>query len=345
MKERNPRLVGLTPREALQVLKIELKEYHKGAIAYGSGSGDEHHVVDVETSVVVALVDLYRFFELVDQVNWYREVIKDKHIAGGGSKIIKFNTATCMSASSQPIGTPLHHSNYVNSVTFSADGKFLVTSCNDNHIYIWDVSAIVKEPDLLPDNVDATPRLAPKITGVRRIPPGFFDDTLREANYLRIRQSQSNGPNNHPTPTPRQRTLTPFSSFWRHSKTHRATEPDPQPQSHSLSWTRSLVSHMLRRQNASDIQLREQPVVDVPYTAGKLRNYHARGKPAASLSRLSNTHTMQQHPAFHSTLPSSQQLSPTAAALTPSAVSGAGTAGTISRPHITGAGWHARFVG
>ncbi|KAG1728341.1 hypothetical protein EDB19DRAFT_1941288 [Suillus lakei] len=31
MKERNPRLVGLTPQEALQALKVELKEYHKGA--------------------------------------------------------------------------------------------------------------------------------------------------------------------------------------------------------------------------------------------------------------------------------------------------------------------------
>ncbi|KAG1724896.1 uncharacterized protein EDB91DRAFT_1062575 [Suillus paluster] len=31
MKERNPRLAGLTPQDALQALKVELKEYHKGA--------------------------------------------------------------------------------------------------------------------------------------------------------------------------------------------------------------------------------------------------------------------------------------------------------------------------
>ncbi|KAG1869563.1 hypothetical protein F4604DRAFT_1926958 [Suillus subluteus] len=31
MKERNPRLAGLTPREALQSMKVELKEYCKGA--------------------------------------------------------------------------------------------------------------------------------------------------------------------------------------------------------------------------------------------------------------------------------------------------------------------------
>jgi WD40 repeat protein len=43
----------------------------------------------------------------------------------------------------QPIGTPLHHQNVVDSVAFSADGKFLVTNC-DYHIYTWDVSAIIK---------------------------------------------------------------------------------------------------------------------------------------------------------------------------------------------------------
>jgi len=31
MQERNPRLAGLTPREALESLKVELKEYRKGA--------------------------------------------------------------------------------------------------------------------------------------------------------------------------------------------------------------------------------------------------------------------------------------------------------------------------
>ncbi|KAG2051102.1 WD40 repeat-like protein [Suillus hirtellus] len=48
----------------------------------------------------------------------------------------------------QPIGTPLHHEHRVYYGTFSADGKFLFTNCQDNHIYIWDVSAIFKEADL-----------------------------------------------------------------------------------------------------------------------------------------------------------------------------------------------------
>jgi WD40 repeat protein len=44
----------------------------------------------------------------------------------------------------QPIGTPLHHPDYVVSATFSADGKFLVTRCGDDYIYTWDIFVIVK---------------------------------------------------------------------------------------------------------------------------------------------------------------------------------------------------------
>jgi WD40 repeat protein len=52
-----------------------------------------------------------------------------------------------------PIGTPLHHQDEVNCTTFSADGKFLVTGRKDNHIYIWDVSAIIKEAGIPSDIV------------------------------------------------------------------------------------------------------------------------------------------------------------------------------------------------
>jgi WD40 repeat protein len=52
----------------------------------------------------------------------------------------------------QPIGTPLHHQKPVDSATFSVDGKFLVTRCQD-HIYSWNVSAVVKGAGLPPDIV------------------------------------------------------------------------------------------------------------------------------------------------------------------------------------------------
>jgi WD40 repeat protein len=52
----------------------------------------------------------------------------------------------------QPIGTPLHHEVMVITATFSADGKFLVTTCYNGHIYTWDVFAI-KEAEHLSNNV------------------------------------------------------------------------------------------------------------------------------------------------------------------------------------------------
>ncbi|KAG1751720.1 hypothetical protein EDB19DRAFT_1628257, partial [Suillus lakei] len=45
----------------------------------------------------------------------------------------------------QPIGTPLHHESRLHSAYFSVDGKLLFTSCNDRHIYTWDLSTIIKE--------------------------------------------------------------------------------------------------------------------------------------------------------------------------------------------------------
>jgi WD40 repeat protein len=52
----------------------------------------------------------------------------------------------------QPLGTPLHNEDDVISATFSADGKFLATSCTDGHS-AWGVSAILKDASLLSDIV------------------------------------------------------------------------------------------------------------------------------------------------------------------------------------------------
>ncbi|KAG2739120.1 WD40 repeat-like protein [Suillus brevipes Sb2] len=235
----------------------------------------------------------------------------------------------------QPIGSPLHHQEYVKSVAFSADGKFLVTSCIDDHIYTWDVSDIVKRAGFPSDIADVT---SPKMNGARQIPPGFFDDALREAN-LRIRLSQSHAPH---IPTPRQRTLSPFTSVWQRYRPHGAAESATQSRSQSFSWTRKL-SGILHRRDRSDIQLQE---VEVPCTAGKPRNYHAtKKKPAASSSLPPNNHTTQQ-PSGAAQNTSSSRLPPsTTTASTLSDVTGTtGATGTVSRPHITGAGWRACFV-
>ncbi|KAG1816731.1 uncharacterized protein BJ212DRAFT_1576922 [Suillus subaureus] len=223
---------------------------------------------------------------------------------------------------------------------FHLDGKFLVTGCYDNDLYIWDVSAIVKEAGLLSDIVDATPQPASKLKGAPRIPPGFFDDAQREANL----PTQSHEPHNHATPVPRQRALSRFFSFLRRFKPHRETVPDTQSRSHFLSWTRNLVSGIPRRRDGSDIQLQE---VRVPHTWAKPRYYHATGKKASSSSRPPNTRTTQQtNVATQSMLPSSPQPSPTVTASTPPAIAGTlGTIGAPSYPHVAIAGWRARFVG
>jgi len=49
------------------------------------------------------------------------------------------------------IGLPLHHhvnAIAVNCISFSADGKLLVTGCGDNNAYAWDISTIIRETAL-----------------------------------------------------------------------------------------------------------------------------------------------------------------------------------------------------
>lgn len=161
---------------------------------------------------------------------------------------------------------------------------------------------------------------------------------------MRIRLSQSHGPHNRSTPSPPQRILGSFPSFWHHPKPHSTAKRDTQPRSHPLSWTRNLVSGIVRRQDTSK---QEPPVVEVPYTAGKPRNYHARKKLATSLSRPPKIYTTQKPSAEIKGARSSSQLPPpTSTASTLAAVtSTAGVMGTPSHPYITGVGWRARFVG
>jgi hypothetical protein len=85
----------------------------------------------------------------------------------------------------------------VNSVTFSTGGKFFITSCHGNHLYTWD---IIKEADLLGDmcfeyisfpmtmtmvllpQADDISQPASKMKSAPRIPVGFVDDALQEAD-------------------------------------------------------------------------------------------------------------------------------------------------------------------
>lgn len=71
----------------------------------------------------------------------------------------------------EPIATQLHHEDPVNCATFSADGKLLVTGCDNGHIYIWDVSAMIE--DGLPSDIADAIRLPQRSKMLVGCPKGF----------------------------------------------------------------------------------------------------------------------------------------------------------------------------
>ncbi|KAG2143691.1 WD40-repeat-containing domain protein [Suillus clintonianus] len=226
----------------------------------------------------------------------------------------------------QFIGPPLYHEDMVRGVAFSADGKYLTTGCDDGRIYKWDISTIIKEAgldNLLSDNICSSFQVNTVNKSVLDA-----DATPRRAPKIeaarRIPQGffdDSSTSRSRHTATPRQ-PLTP------------------------LSWAQKFVSRTLRRRDGSGIRL--PPVVEVPLTAGKPRDYYARKKRSASSSQLPKPHTTQQPSggATQSNLSSSQQPPATATtSTTPPAVAGtAGAAGTNPDITIRQAGWRARFL-
>ncbi|KAG1807417.1 WD40-repeat-containing domain protein [Suillus variegatus] len=163
----------------------------------------------------------------------------------------------------------------------------------------------------------------------RRIPRGFFDDS-RDARIQGRRDRQ-------PLSTPKF-LLGRLTSLWRRPDSHGPTERNTISRPHPLNWAQHFVSDMLHRRSETDIELREIPVVDVPYTSGKPRNYHARKKPSASSSRPPNSHTTQQPSAATQNTPSSSQgppaISTTSEALPAVATTTLATE-TTSRHNIT----------
>ncbi|KAG1839522.1 hypothetical protein F4604DRAFT_1691201 [Suillus subluteus] len=87
-------------------------------------------------------------------------------------------------------------------------------------------------------------------------------------------------------PVARQRT---FLSPWR-SDPNGATEYGARSPSHTVpqlgsGGASSLACYAEENRDASDIQLREPHIVDVPYTAAKPRKYHPRKKTATDSPR------------------------------------------------------------
>ncbi|KAG2344838.1 WD40 repeat-like protein [Suillus weaverae] len=210
----------------------------------------------------------------------------------------------------QPIGPPLHHED--EDKTAPSKSQILISNLSSFQM------KAVNEPFI---DANAARLRAPKIEGVRRVPHGFFDDVPR-----RVNSSTSRG---HHTEAPRQ-----------------STQPSRLPTHNPLGLARNFISGLLRRRDGSAIRL--PPVVEVPLTAGKPRNYHARKKPSTSSSRPPKPPTtQQQNTATQSNLLSSQQPNATAtSSTTPPPVTGTAAAAGTSHPDITikRAGWRARFL-
>lgn len=105
-----------------------------------------------------------------------------------------------------PVGEPLLHEAGVYCAALSADGKLLVTGCNDYNAYVWDIHAILKEIGLdgLLSNppkdkskdvadksfleADATGQLE---DAYEYEPQGFFDGTQGRAHYSTTRHGHT----------------------------------------------------------------------------------------------------------------------------------------------------------
>jgi len=48
----------------------------------------------------------------------------------------------------RPVGPPLRHGDIVNRAAISTDGKLLVTGCDDDNAYLWDVHSILRDASL-----------------------------------------------------------------------------------------------------------------------------------------------------------------------------------------------------
>ncbi|KIK44977.1 hypothetical protein CY34DRAFT_802049 [Suillus luteus UH-Slu-Lm8-n1] len=91
-----------------------------------------------------------------------------------------------------PVGPPLQQGGYVKCPAFSANGRVLVTGCNDTKAYTWDIYAILKQAgheDLLPTS-DAPMNMLEQISqgepAIERIPPSSLSDkSFLEADATR----------------------------------------------------------------------------------------------------------------------------------------------------------------
>lgn len=225
---------------------------------------------------------------------------------------------------------PLRHEDHGISMTFLADGKFLISGCDDGYIYTWDVSAFTKEASLPSDfvvssNVDIHSSLG----AINNKPVPVFNP---DADAMPCRPREA--PQITITKAPRRRVHPGFFG----------NVPHPVGSSSSASWSqRTLLGSLptfLHHHRSS--QLRELPMVDIACGV-HMGSYYAGKKTTARSSRPPDTYVILT---AISQRTASLQKPPATALAEPQAVTTAEAIGMSSHPdiNITRAGCWTRFL-
>ncbi|KAG1853799.1 WD40-repeat-containing domain protein [Suillus tomentosus] len=152
----------------------------------------------------------------------------------------------------QPFGPPLRYAQYdwIESISFSEDGKLLATGCGNKNACKWDVAAIVTEAGL--DDLLSDPK-ANKLAL-----HGFFDGSPPNRSHSSARRRAAS------SVSPGSRLLGRLFHRNRSPSGARAT-----PLSSPLDWTRNILKQRRQRGEGIEFQGPNPAIVEVPYAKGK----------------------------------------------------------------------------
>lgn len=208
--------------ELLKTLKHDHQVYSLAWTLEGkkliSGSFDPIRIFDTVTWEEIAI--------LKGHADWINAISLSQNervlASASGTRVHLWNLDTNLQ-----VGPLIQHENEVRCAALSADGKLLVTGCEDENAYTWDVHAMLKEAgleDLLKPiynvpvqkslmNSNATRR--PPIQA-RQIPAGFFDGVQNGTQSSTVRGTHPRSPVHHSRST-RTILLERISSLFHHS--------------------------------------------------------------------------------------------------------------------------------
>lgn len=231
-------------------------------------------------------------------------------------------------------------------MTFLADGKFLISGCDDGYIYTWDVPAFTKEASLPSDFVvSSNADIHSSLGAINNKPVPVFNPDIHDIfgkNLLLLTTPQADAmpcrPREAPqitiTKAPRRRVHPGFFS----------NVPHPVGSSSSTSWSQRTLLGSLPTflHHHRSFQLRELPMVDIACGV-HMGSYYAGKKTTARSSRPPDTYVI---PTAISQRTASLQKPPATALAEPQAVTTAEAIGMSSHPDInmTRAGCWTRFL-